>query len=74
MQVQGSTALVTGGNRGPGLAFAEELRARGAARVYVGVRRPDGFDRPGSRPLLWTSPTSARSGLQPTDAVTSPYW
>jgi NAD(P)-dependent dehydrogenase (short-subunit alcohol dehydrogenase family) len=38
----GSVALVTGANRGIGLAFVRELAARGAARIYAGVR-----DRPG---------------------------
>ena len=37
----GSVALVTGANRGIGLAFVRELTARGAKKVYAGVRDPD---------------------------------
>ncbi|WP_330337339.1 SDR family oxidoreductase [Streptomyces sp. NBC_00557] len=40
MEIRGSTALVTGANRGIGHAFARALIARGAAKVYAGVRDP----------------------------------
>ena len=36
----GSVALVTGANRGIGLAFVRELAARGAKKIYAGVRSP----------------------------------
>lgn len=38
MDIQGSVALVTGGNRGIGEAFVRAFLAAGAARVYVGAR------------------------------------
>lgn len=41
MDINGSVALVTGANRGLGLAFARELLAQGAAKVYAGARDPE---------------------------------
>jgi NAD(P)-dependent dehydrogenase (short-subunit alcohol dehydrogenase family) len=38
MNIQDSTALVTGANRGIGRAFADALLERGAAKVYAAVR------------------------------------
>lgn len=38
--IKGSTALVTGGQRGLGKAFVQELLDRGAARVYATARTP----------------------------------
>lgn len=40
-KIQNSIALVTGANRGIGKAIVEELVARGASKVYAGVRSRD---------------------------------
>lgn len=42
-----TVALVTGANRGIGLAFTQELRARGARKVYAGARDPSTVKQPG---------------------------
>jgi len=40
MKIDNAIALVTGANRGIGLAFTRELLARGARKVYAGARDP----------------------------------
>ncbi|BBX38237.1 short chain dehydrogenase [Mycolicibacterium mageritense DSM 44476 = CIP 104973] len=40
-QIEGATAVVTGGQRGLGKAIVDELLARGAAKVYATSRRPE---------------------------------
>jgi NAD(P)-dependent dehydrogenase (short-subunit alcohol dehydrogenase family) len=47
MKIENSVALVTGANRGIGLAFARELLARGARKVYAGARDPAAIKQPG---------------------------
>ncbi|MFG1927019.1 SDR family oxidoreductase [Cryptosporangium sp. NPDC048952] len=44
--IKDSVALVTGGQRGLGKAFVDELLAAGAAKVYATARRPVGSDDP----------------------------
>jgi NAD(P)-dependent dehydrogenase (short-subunit alcohol dehydrogenase family) len=51
MKIAGSTALVTGANRGLGLAFATALLEMGAAKVYAGARNTDAVALNGVTPL-----------------------
>ena len=51
MIIQSSVALVTGANRGLGLAFARELLARGARKVYAAAREPASVTLPGVVPV-----------------------
>lgn len=51
MRIQHSVALVTGANRGLGLAFARGLLAAGARKVYAAARNPQRLDLPGAEPL-----------------------
>jgi NAD(P)-dependent dehydrogenase (short-subunit alcohol dehydrogenase family) len=51
MKVAGSTALVTGANRGLGLAFARALLEKGAAKVYAAARNPEAVTLRGVVPL-----------------------
>lgn len=50
MKIAGTSAFVTGANRGFGRALAAELLARGAT-VYAGARNPDSVDLPGAIPV-----------------------
>lgn len=47
MQLKNATVLITGANRGIGLAFAREALARGARKVYAGARDPASVTLPG---------------------------
>ncbi|MGC4394414.1 SDR family oxidoreductase [Hydrogenophaga sp. T2] len=51
MQIQNATVLITGANRGIGLAFAREALARGARRVYAASRQLGAVTLPGVTPL-----------------------
>ena len=47
MKLANATVLITGANRGIGLAFAREALARGAKRVYAAARDPSSVRLPG---------------------------
>jgi NAD(P)-dependent dehydrogenase (short-subunit alcohol dehydrogenase family) len=51
MKISNATVLVTGANRGIGLAFTRELLARGARKVYAGARDPSSVTQPGVEPI-----------------------
>lgn len=51
LRIEGAVVLVTGANRGLGRHFAQQLMARGAARVYATARRPEKIDLPDVVPL-----------------------
>ncbi len=71
MRIEGSTALVTGANRGLGRHFAEELLARGAS-VYAGARDPGSVDLPGVTPIALdvTDPASVPAAAAANSDVT----
>ena len=51
MKLENAVVLVTGANRGIGLAFVRELRARGVRKIYAGVRDPASIALPGVEPV-----------------------
>jgi NAD(P)-dependent dehydrogenase (short-subunit alcohol dehydrogenase family) len=51
MQLSNATVLITGANRGLGLAFAREALARGARKVYAAARDPSSVTLPGVVPI-----------------------
>lgn len=51
MKLQDSVALVTGANRGLGLAYAKALLAAGASKVYAGARDPSSVKLAGVVPV-----------------------
>lgn len=71
MKIAGSTALVTGANRGFGRHLAAELLARGAT-VYAGARNPETVDLPGATPVRLdiTDPASVAAAAELAGDVT----
>ena len=51
MKIENSVVLITGANRGIGLAFARALLARGARKVYAAARNPESVTLPGVEAL-----------------------
>lgn len=51
MKIENAVVLVTGANRGIGLAFAHELLARGARKVYAAARDPAAITQAGVHAL-----------------------
>jgi NAD(P)-dependent dehydrogenase (short-subunit alcohol dehydrogenase family) len=51
MKLHNATVLITGANRGIGLAFAREAQARGARKVYAGARNPASVTLAGVEPI-----------------------
>jgi NAD(P)-dependent dehydrogenase (short-subunit alcohol dehydrogenase family) len=71
MNIAGSTALVTGANRGFGRHLAGELITRGAT-VYAGARHPDTVNLPGAKPvpLDITDPASVAAAAEVAGDIT----
>lgn len=51
MDISGAVVLVTGANRGIGAEFVEQLKRRGAAKVYAAARDLGSIDADGVHPL-----------------------
>jgi NAD(P)-dependent dehydrogenase (short-subunit alcohol dehydrogenase family) len=51
MKIQDAIVLITGANRGIGLAFTEAALARGARKVYAGARSPSTITTAGIVPV-----------------------
>ncbi|MEU8383696.1 SDR family oxidoreductase [Streptosporangium sp. NPDC048865] len=72
MRINGSVALVTGGNRGLGERFVRELRERGASKIYAAARNPDTITTPGVVPVALdvTDPAAVRAAADLAQDVT----
>lgn len=72
MKLDNAVVLVTGANRGLGLAFAREALARGARKVYAGARDPASVNLPGVEPIRLdvTDPDQVAAAAQRCSDVT----
>jgi len=66
MKLANANVLITGANRGIGLAFAKAALARGANKVYAGARNPESISLAGVVPLKLdvTSPADIAAAAQ----------
>ena len=72
MKLDNAIVLITGANRGLGLAFAREALARGARKVYAGARDPSTVTLPGVIPIKLdvTKPEDIAAAVQAVGDVT----
>jgi NAD(P)-dependent dehydrogenase (short-subunit alcohol dehydrogenase family) len=72
MKIENSVVLITGSNRGIGLAFARALLARGARKVYAAARNPATVTLPGavSLQLDVTNPSNIAAAAELASDVT----
>jgi len=70
MTIKDKTILVTGANRGIGLALANEALARGAARVYAGTRQPLPYTD--DRVTPWPTPPRSNATWPSTSSAPTP--
>jgi NAD(P)-dependent dehydrogenase (short-subunit alcohol dehydrogenase family) len=72
MKIENSVVLVTGANRGIGLAFAQALLARGARKVYAAARNPASVTQPGVTALQLdvTNPDEIAAAVKQASDVT----
>jgi NAD(P)-dependent dehydrogenase (short-subunit alcohol dehydrogenase family) len=72
MKIADSTVLITGANRGIGLAFAQAFLARGARKVYAAARDPSQVTLAGVTPVRLdvTSPDEVEAAARQADDVT----
>ena len=72
MKIENSVVLVTGANRGIGLAFTQALLARGARKVYAAARDPATVTLPGvvALQLDVTKPDEVAAAVQQASDVT----